>query len=141
MRQTKSVKLEDFTLELDNIVQDLGVVIASKLADVVGEVAEEFRQEIPVEMVKVGLKRDPSHTKHLADSWVATPIVDTGTQKVVRIHAINGKSRIVHLLENNHRLKNGGTFQGRHFLQHLIDKYSPIMENKVKETIAKGEGL
>ena len=138
---TKNVKLEDFSIELDKIVEDFGVVVASNLGDVVEEVAESFRQDIPTEMAVVGLKRFPNHRHHLADSWVCTDISDSPIRKVVRIHAVNGKSRIVHLLENDHLTKARSTFQGRHFLQHLIDKYSPIMETKVKETIAKGEGL
>ena len=41
---TKNVKLEDFSIELDKIVEDFGVVVASNLGDVVEEVAETFRQ-------------------------------------------------------------------------------------------------
>lgn len=137
---TTNVKLEDFSLELDKIVEDYGVVVASNLGDVVEEIAESFRQDIPTEMAVVGLKRFPKHRHHLADSWVCTDISNSPVRKVVRIHAVNGKGRIVHLLENSHQTKGNTIFQGRHFLQHLLEKYRPIMDRKVKETIANGDG-
>lgn len=141
MNNAKTISLDELGEEVADIIEKYGVAVASNLADVVGEVAEDFKSDIPQEMSTTGIGRTPNHRHHLADSWRATPIVDTATEKVVRVHAINGKYRIVHLLENDHLTKSGGTFQGRHFLQHLIDKYSPIMETKVKNTIAKGEGL
>ncbi len=136
--------------------------LVPELTRTVGRLAQEYQEEcdktikktaqnINKDIKKTQAFKDGDGKYHLKKSF--SIVSSKSNLDNVRNYYVtakkNGKWRLVHLIENGHRMVNhdGSVSKtrpfvsGRPFLQPLLDTYSPIMVNQIKEIIrnAKGE--
>ena len=144
---SKSIAIEQLVPELTRIVGSLAKEYQEKCDEEIKATAKAINKDIR----KTTAFNKSKGKYHLKTSFAVTKSdSNLGNVKNYFVTAKkNKKWRLVHLIENGHRMVNhDGSVnqkrpfvQGRPFLQPLVDSYSPIMYSKIKEIIrnAKGE--
>ena len=80
-------------------------------------------------------KRD----KHYRDSITSRTLEENDSKLVKQWYVKGSDSRLSHLLNNGHALKDGGRYEGTNFIGKAVDVIVPWYVQKIEEVIKNGK--
>lgn len=147
MMTEKKITFDQLVPELVKTVASLNKEYQERANEIIKSTAKKINSEIKK---TTAFKDGKKSSNHLKKSFVvvsSSSNIDTVKNYYVTAKK-NKKWRLVHLIENGHRMinhdgsvsKTRSFVAGRPFLQPLVDIYSPMMISEIKKMIQTAKG-
>lgn len=119
-----SIKPEDMSNEIKNILEEYKDIVVEDLKKAVKETAKEVKKDI--------VSNAPIRTGKYKKSWTVSKVSET-SRKIQLVVRSKDRYQLTHLLEKGHAKRGGGRVEAISHIEKASKRGEQILEQKLKE--------